>query len=105
MPDLTLHDLLTLGGATAVVTILVQVAKSYLPDRAVPVAALLIGIIVCLLSALALGQSGGEALGNAILIGLLAGAAAIGVYKGQKNLLPAPILTSKPESQQPRASE
>lgn len=104
MPQPTLTDLLTLGGAIPFVAILVQVAKAYIPDRFIELAALVIGVVACVLAALALGQTGSAALGDAALVGIVAGAAAVGLYKGQKRL-PAPILTSKPESQQPRASE
>lgn len=97
MPDVTLHDILTFGGATPVVTLLVQVIKMYIPAKYTPLAALITGALLCILAALALGEQGTAELGRAALTGLLAGGASIGLYAGQKRLpTPAPILTSKP---------
>lgn len=82
-----LNDLLTVGGATVAVLIFVQLFKQYLPATYIAaIATILVGPLLVLAAALALGQTSPEALGNALLTGFLAGAGAVGLYNVQKPL-------------------
>jgi uncharacterized membrane protein len=79
--SLNLNDLLTLLGASLLMTALVQVLKQYILERWIPLCAVALGIVVVVAAALALGYRDAEGIGNAVLTGTLAGLAAIGVYE------------------------
>lgn len=83
---LSLTDLQTVAGVAVVLTILTQLAKSYVPERLIPATAVVAGIALSVLATLALGSGSAEAIGNAALTGLLGGASAIGIYQVQKPL-------------------
>ena len=84
MVELTLADLLTVGGLSLLVTILVQLAKPYLPEKQIPLFSIAVGVLVAVVTSLALGRVGAEPVGQAILTGVLGGAAAIGIYQLQQ---------------------
>jgi uncharacterized YccA/Bax inhibitor family protein len=83
---LTVNDLLTLGGAAVVVTIVVEVIKraAAMNDAAIarfgPLLSVAIGVVVCMAAAFAQNASYAEA----ALTGLLAGATASGIYSFAK---------------------
>ena len=79
--ELTLNDLLTVGGLAIVVTIVTQLAKPFLAERWIPLFAVLVGVAVAVLATAALGRYGVEPVAQAILTGVLGGAAAIGLYE------------------------
>jgi len=79
--DMQLTDLLTVGGLALVVTIVVQLAKGFVAERFVPLFAVSAGIAVGVLVTYALGLLSVETVAQAILTGILAGAAAIGIYE------------------------
>lgn len=81
---MTLGDLLTIGGGAIVVAVIVQLIKPFVAERLVPLAAVGIGILLAVAASAILGQVTPEALGNAALAGLLAGASAVGIYNVQK---------------------
>jgi hypothetical protein len=87
---ISLQDVLTVGGATAIVLILIQVAKAALKNfdwsRFGALTAIVLGIVVVGLanaSAIAEVRLGW---GEAVLTGLLAGAAATGLYETGKGV-------------------
>jgi hypothetical protein len=84
--DLTLTDVRTVAGAAAIVAILVQLLKPWIPERLVPVAAVVAGVAVSVAATLAQGVFTAEQIGNAVLTGLLAGACAVGLYQLQRPL-------------------
>ena len=90
--EITLTDFQTVGGAVVVIAVLTQLLKGHLTKQATPLVAVLLGIVVVVAAELALGHSEPEAIGNAVLRGLLAGAAAVGLYDVQK---PVGLLRSK----------
>ncbi len=90
--EITLTDLQTIGGAVVVIALLVQLLKGRISKQATPLVAILLGVVVVVAAELALGLSGSEAIGNAVLRGLLAGAASVGLYDVQK---PTGLLRSK----------
>lgn len=85
-----LGDLLTIGGASVIVSLLVQLVKPLLPARLVPLMALAIGVLIVGLAAVANVYA--QAAGQAVLTGILAGAGAIGLYEVQA---PVGFLRSK----------
>ncbi len=86
-----LSTVVTLAGASVVVTILVQIVKAYLADdRAVRLAALALGVLVVVLAGLALGHATPEQLGTDVVTGILAGASAVGLYHVQDGLVLPP---------------
>jgi len=91
---MNLTDLQTVAGVAVVVSILTQLVKPYLEEKAVPLVAIALGLVVGALATLALGLSGPADLGNALLTGLLGGASAIGLYQVQK---PTGILKGQDE--------
>lgn len=92
--DMTLSQLLTVGGVTAVVLVLIQAIKGRLPDDWEALIAIGLGIVLAVLASLAQGNYSVAAMAQAALTGLLGGAAAVGAYKAQ---VPAGILPSKPD--------
>lgn len=84
---MTVTDLLTLGGATAVVVIVVEVIKraAAMSEAQVarfgPLMSIGVGIVACV----AAGLAKGAPIDEAALTGLLAGAAASGVYSFAKS--------------------
>jgi predicted RND superfamily exporter protein len=83
--ELSLNDLLTVAGVAVVVAILVQVLKQWLREDLVPLLALLLGMVLAVAASAALGMLTPEAIGNALLTGLLGGASAIGIYETQSH--------------------
>jgi len=89
--DIATTDLLTVAGATVVVSIIVGVVMKALKfspehqDRFGPLVAIAIGIIVVGAAAL---YSGAD-LAQALITGLLAGAASMGLYDTVKSVLPS----------------
>lgn len=89
-----LSEAITLGGATILVSVLVEVLKRSLAwgqaqvDRFGPLVAVVVGILVVVLLAAAMGNLAGpdpaQAVASAIITGVLAGAAASGLYDGTK---------------------
>ncbi len=88
--ELTLNDLLTVGGLAVVVNILVQLAKGWVEDRFIPLFAVGVGMAVAVAATAALQHYGVEAVAQALLTGLLAGATAIGLYKLQNGAVLKP---------------
>lgn len=87
--DMQLTDLQTTAGLAVLVTILVQVGKRYIAEERVPLFALGLGVVLAVLATAALGNYGVQAVAQAILTGLLGGAAAIGLYEvAPRGLLP-----------------
>ena len=84
--DLTLTDVRTVAGAAAIVVILIQLLKRWVPEDLVPHAAVVVGVVISIAATLALGIGSGEQIGNAALIGLQAGALAVGLHQLQKPL-------------------
>ncbi len=82
--EMTLNDLLTVSGLAVVVTILTQLFKGFVDERWVPLFAVAIGITLAVGASVALGLYGVPAVAQAILTGLLGGAAAIGIYTLQQ---------------------
>lgn len=88
--DLGTTDLLTVAGATVVVTIIVEVLMRAIKpspetkDRIGPLVAVGVGVLVVGAAALYNGAD----LGQALLTGLLSGAAAIGLYDVARSATP-----------------
>ncbi len=89
---LTLSDLQSAAGITAVVLILVQLIKRWVPADYVQHSAVALGIVLAVVTALILGVRDATGLGNAVLVGLFGGASAVGLYDLQK---PVSILRPK----------
>lgn len=71
-----------LGGA-AVITGLVQVIKPFISDgRFYPVIAIILGLIINLGAACALSQTGVDEIFVAVILGLMAGLSASGLFSG-----------------------
>jgi hypothetical protein len=88
--ELTLNDLLTVTGLAVVVNVVVQLAKGLIEERWTPLFAVGVGVAVAVLATAALGQYGVQAVGQALLTGLLAGATAVGLYKLQNGTVLKP---------------
>lgn len=88
----TLNDLMSITGAAVVIAVVVNICKRWIADDFVPLFSVGVGMVLVVLASLALGNWGAEAVGNALLTGFLAGAAAVGLYDLQK---PLRVLTSK----------
>ena len=82
----TIGDLTTVVGLAFVLLILAQIVKEYLPERFITLCVIGAGIVIAVAATLALGESDAVSIGNAILTGFLAGAAATGLYDLQKPL-------------------
>ena len=85
----SLESLLTIAGVAPVVTILNSallkaLGNGFDRDRFGPLFSLVLGIVVTLLAAMALGLTASTNIGQGILTGLLAGASAIGLYETAK---------------------
>lgn len=88
--DMQLTDLQTTAGLAVVVAFLVQIGKRYIAEDRVPLFALGLGVALAVLATAALGNYGVPAVAQAILTGLLGGAASIGLYAvAPRGLLPA----------------
>lgn len=82
-PDLSYVT--TVAGCAVVTSIIVEIAvraagPGFNVDRFGPLLAVVVGIIVTVLATAALGLGTALAIGNAVLTGLLAGAAAMGIH-------------------------
>ena len=88
--ELTLQDLLTTGGATALVLILTAVLKRTWPnfnsDRFGAITAIVLGIAIVALANAGTIVEVRLGWGEAVLTGLLAGAAASGLYDAGRGL-------------------
>lgn len=88
---MAINELLTLGGAAIIVTIVVEVIKRALAmseaaiTRFGPLLAVVVGIVTAGLAAVSLP---GSDISSAILTGLLAGASASGIYSFTKSTTP-----------------
>lgn len=82
---MVLSDILTIAGASVIVTLLTQLIKADVPEKRVPHVALALGVLIVVQASLALGKSTYADLGTAVVTGLLAGAAAIGWYNVEKH--------------------
>ncbi len=89
---MSLTDIQSAASAAVIVLIIIQVCKRWIDEKLVPLASILLGIVIVVAATLVLGQSSPEAIGNAVLQGILAGAASSGLYSVQK---PVGLLPSK----------
>lgn len=77
----TLPSLLTIGGVTAVVIILIQLIKPYLPDdNLIRLVACALGIVLALVATWVAGAKVPQDWLDAVLRGLLGGFSAVGAY-------------------------
>lgn len=81
---MTLLDVETVAGASAVTSIIVQLLKSWVPRKWLPHTGVAAGVVIVLTASMILGQTSAQSLGSAVLTGLLAGAAAVGLQRVQK---------------------
>lgn len=86
MDAITTQDLLTIPGILALVVLVMQLTKQYLPSDWVPVFAIGLAIIVAVGASILVGQASAGELVDALLRGLVAALAAVGTFQAVKPL-------------------
>ncbi len=86
MDAITTQDLLTIPGILALVVLVMQLTKAYLPSDWVPVYAIGLAVIVALGASVLVGQTSAGELVDALLRGLVAALAAVGTFQAVKPL-------------------
>lgn len=84
--DLSIADLRTVQGGMIIVAIIVQVSKPFIPERVIQLYALGVGVLLSIGATFAMGLVSLQEVSNGALIGFLAAASAIGLYKIQKGI-------------------
>lgn len=90
MDDIVLRGLLGLGGLPAILA-LTQMWKGIITDtRWYPLISVAMGLVVNILAAIALSQTTGRDMAAAMLMGIMAGLAAAGLYSAGATLREGP---------------
>lgn len=82
--DVTVVQAATPAGAAILVTILIQLVKPTILTAWTPRLAILFGVAVTMLATWALGEFGRVSVVQALINGILAGSASIGIYENIK---------------------
>ena len=91
--NFSIADLATFTGCSAATLIIVQLAKTKVPDNWIAVFSAVTGMIVAVLATWIIGKFTQVEVGNALVVGLFSGASASGIYDGIRGLAPK-VLTS-----------
>jgi hypothetical protein len=94
MNPITTQDLLSIPGILALVVLVIQLAKAYLPSVWVPVFAIGLAVIVAVGASVLVGQTSAQELVDALLRGLVAALAAVGTFE---TVRPLGILKTRSE--------
>jgi hypothetical protein len=101
MNPITTQDLLSIPGILALVVLVCQLMKSYLPSDKVPLFAIGLAVVVALGASVLAGQTGAQQIVDALLRGLVAALAAVGTFETVRPLGLLQTRTQQVESKTP----
>jgi hypothetical protein len=81
MTPITTQDIITIPGILALVVLVMQLVKIYLPSDKIPMASIALAVVVALGGGILAGQTSAQEIVNALLRGLVAALAAVGTFE------------------------
>ena len=101
MNPITTQDLLSIPGILALVVLVMQLTKQYLPSIWIPAIAIGLAIVVAIGASVLVGQTSAQQLVDALLRGLVAALAAVGTFETIRPLGLLQTRTQQVESKTP----